>query len=54
MSKGIKNVTGMTPAAVVKRRLAQPESNRGLGYWAAKDATRRIKEEAERGKRVDN
>ena len=27
---------------VVARRLAQPESNRGLGYWSAYDARQHV------------
>lgn len=49
MSRALKNYSGHERRKVVKRRLAQPEANRGLGYWAAVDS----KEREEKSKRED-
>jgi len=46
MSKSIASYgDGFTKLVVVKRRLAQSEMNRGLGYWGAVDAKERINKE---------
>lgn len=54
MSKGLNQYSEYERMIAIRRRLAQSEAVRGLGYWAAKDATRKIKEEAESGERGDN
>lgn len=43
MSKGINQYGSQAmKLKVISRRLGQPESNRGLGYWSAMDARRHI------------
>lgn len=54
MSKGLNQYTKRERALAIKRRLSQSEAVRGLGYWGAKDATRKLKEEAESGEHSDN
>jgi hypothetical protein len=47
MSKSISSYGSKTAKkVVVRRRLAQSEANRGLGYWGAKDAQKFIAEES--------
>lgn len=40
MSKAIRSYPKEERKSVINRRLAQPEDKQGLGYWAARDATK--------------
>ncbi len=40
MSRAIRSYPKEERKSVINRRLAQPEEKQGLGYWAARDATK--------------
>ncbi|XCH79029.1 MAG: hypothetical protein WHF31_16165 [Candidatus Dehalobacter alkaniphilus] len=42
MSRAIRSYPKEERKSVINRRLAQPEEKQGLGYWAARDATKGV------------
>lgn len=51
MAKGLRNMSEIERREAVRRRLAN--GTKGLGYWAAVDAQKRIEKAAEEKKHQD-
>lgn len=44
MSKSLKSMAAHDRERTINRRLSQSEAKRGLGYWAAVDAKKKVRQ----------